>query len=119
LIEQWGIALLLLALTLPYLLPWYAAWFVPFLAFFEDPLLAVAGIFASAVLALTLVPADPFHGLTTPAVLDGVHYGAASVLLVTLIVVAWRADGQRSYRPGKRSTRTSVSAQNMTKLELS
>ena len=97
LIAAWGIALLLLALSLPYLLPWYAAWFVPFLVFFDDPVLTFAGVFASVVLALTLIPADPFHGLTTPAVMDGVHYGAAPVLLLVLVVAATRV---RSPAPG-------------------
>jgi hypothetical protein len=90
LIAVWGVALLLLALSLPYLLPWYAAWFVPFLAFLEDPVLILAGVFASIVLAFTLVPADPFHGLTTRAVMDGVHYGAAPFLLLVLVLVAAR-----------------------------
>jgi hypothetical protein len=89
-ITEWGLAVFLLALSLPYLLPWYAAWFVPFLAFFDDRLLTLAGVFACIVLALTLVPADPFHGLTTPAVMDGVHYVAAPLLLLVLIVVAAR-----------------------------
>jgi hypothetical protein len=89
-IAEWGIAVFLLALSLPYLLPWYAAWFVPFLAFFEDPLLTFAGVLACIVLACTLVPADPFHGLTTPAVMDGVHYGAAPLLLLVLVVIAAR-----------------------------
>src|SRR5206468_8258761 len=89
-IAEWGIALFVLALTLPYLLPWYAAWFVPFLAFFEDGVLVFVGVSACIVLALTLVPADPFHGLTTPAVMDGVHYGAAPFLLLVLIVTAVR-----------------------------
>lgn len=89
-IPEWGIALFMLALSLPYLLPWYAAWFVPFLAFFEDAVLTLAGVFACVVLAFTLVPADPFHGLTTPAVMDGVHYGAAPLLLLVLIVSAAR-----------------------------
>jgi len=89
-IAEWGIALFLLALSLPYLLPWYAAWFVPFLVFFEDAVLTFAGVFACIVLAFTLVPADPFHGLTTPAVMDGVHYGAAPLLLLVLIVSAAR-----------------------------
>jgi hypothetical protein len=94
-IREWGIALLLLALMLPYLLPWYVVWFVPFLAFFEDAVLVSAGVLAGVVLTLTLVPADPFHGLTTPAVMDGVHYGAAPVLLVVLGVVASRLGGRR------------------------
>jgi len=89
-IAEWGIVLFVLALSLPYLLPWYAAWFVLFLAFFEDAVLTLAGVFASIVLALTLVPADPFHGLTTPAVMDGVHYGAAPLLLIVLFVIAAR-----------------------------
>ena len=89
-IEEWGIALLLLALSLPYLLPWYAEWFVPFLAFFDDAVLTFAGVFACIVLAFTLVPADPFHGLTTPGVMDGVHYGVAPLLLLVLVVIAAR-----------------------------
>jgi hypothetical protein len=97
-IEDWGVALLLLALSLPYLLPWYAAWFVPFVAFVADPVIACAGIFASVVLALTLIPADPFHGLTTPAVMDGVHYGAAPVLLALLVLVASHVAGGRRER---------------------
>jgi alpha-1,6-mannosyltransferase len=86
----WGIALLLLALSLPYVLPWYAAWFAPLLALLADDVLLVAGVVTTAVLALTLIPADPFHGLTTPAVMDGVHYGAASVLLVVFLLVVAR-----------------------------
>jgi alpha-1,6-mannosyltransferase len=88
--DTWGIALLLLALSMPYLLPWYAAWFAPFLGLLADGALLLAGALATGILALTLIPADPFHGLTTPAVMDGVHYGAASLLLVLLLVVASR-----------------------------
>jgi hypothetical protein len=87
--ESWGVGLLLLALSMPYLLPWYAAWFAPFLGLLAAELL-VAGALVTGVLALTLIPADPFHGLTSPAVLDGVHYGAASVLLVILLFVMSR-----------------------------
>lgn len=98
--EAWGLALLLLALSMPFLLPWYAAWFVPFLGLLADELLVLAGALVTGVLALTLIPADPFHGLTTPAVMDGVHYGAASVLLVVLLVVASRVlgNGHRAAR---------------------
>jgi alpha-1,6-mannosyltransferase len=88
--QAWGAALLLLPLSLPYLLPWYAAWFAPFLGLLADEALLLAGVLVTVVLALTLIPADPFHGLTTPAVMDGAHYGAASVLLVVLIAVASR-----------------------------
>ena len=86
----WGVALLLLALSMPYLLPWYAAWFAPLLGLLADETLVLAGALVTGVLALTLIPADPFHGLTSPAVMYGVHYGAASVLLVVLLVVASR-----------------------------
>jgi alpha-1,6-mannosyltransferase len=88
--DTWGVALLLLALSLPYLLPWYVAWFAPFLGLLADESLLFAGALVTGVLALTLIPADPFHGLTSPAVMNGVHYGAASVLLVILVFVAFR-----------------------------
>jgi hypothetical protein len=88
--NAWGVTLLLLALSMPYLLPWYAAWFAPFLGLLADDVLLLAGALVTGVLALTLIPADPFHGLTTPAVMNGVHYGAASVLLIVLAVVASR-----------------------------
>jgi alpha-1,6-mannosyltransferase len=102
--EAWGIALLLLALSMPFLLPWYAAWFAPFLGLLADELLLLAGALVTGVLALTLIPADPFHGLTTPAVMYGVHYGAASVLLVVLLFVASRvfSNGPRTARLGPR-----------------
>ena len=91
--DTWGVALLLLALSMPYLLPWYAAWFVPFLGLFADKALLLAGALVTGVLALTLIPADPFHGFSTRGVMDGVHYGAASVLLVVFVVVASRILG--------------------------
>jgi len=91
--DAWGVTLLLLALSMPYLLPWYAAWFAPFLGLLTDDVLLLAGTLVTGILALTLIPADPFHGLTTPAVMNGVHYGAASVLLVVLVVVASRVLG--------------------------
>jgi hypothetical protein len=94
-VDTWGVSLLVLPLTMPYLLPWYAAWFAPFLGLMRDRVILFAGAGASGVLALTLIPADPFHGLTSPAVLDGVHYGAASLLLVVLAVVAWRVLASR------------------------
>jgi alpha-1,6-mannosyltransferase len=93
-----GTTLLLLALSMPFLLPWYAAWFAPFLGLLADEVLLWAGAFVTVVLGLTLIPADPFHGLTTPAVMDGVHYGAASVLLVIYAVVVLRISGGRARR---------------------
>jgi hypothetical protein len=94
--DTWGVVLLALPLSMPYLLPWYAAWFAPFLGLIRDRVILVAGAAATGVLALTLIPADPFHGLTSPAVLDGVHYGAASLLLIVLAVVARRVLAGRS-----------------------
>ena len=44
----------------------------------------------TAVLGLTLVPADPFRGYTTPGVMAAVHYVAAPILLVLLVVAARR-----------------------------
>ena len=88
--DAWGVALLLLALSIPFFLPWYAAWFAPFVGLLADEALLLAGVLVTGVLALTLVPADPFHGLTAPAVMDGAHYGAASVLLLVLLFVTFR-----------------------------
>ena len=89
-VAVWAAALLLLALSMPYLLPWYAVWFAPFLGLLADETLLFAGTLVTGVLALTLIPADPFHGLTSPAVMDGVHYGAAPLLLAVLLVLASR-----------------------------
>jgi alpha-1,6-mannosyltransferase len=96
LVESWGAALLLLALSLPYLLPWYATWFVPFLGLLADEALLLAGTLATVVLGLTLIPADPFRGFTSPAVLDGVHYAAAPVLLALFVLAAARVLGRPS-----------------------
>jgi ABC-type transport system involved in cytochrome c biogenesis permease subunit len=105
----WGTALLLLALSMPFLLPWYAAWFAPFLWIFADDVVLMAGALATGVLALTLIPADPFHGYSTRGVMDGVHYGAASVLLVVLFVVARRVLRQGPSADGRSVTSTAAS----------
>ena len=82
----WGSSLLLFALAAPYLLPWYAVWFLPFLALFLEEGLALVGLGVAAVLTLTGVPAEPapdaglWHGMTL-----GVHYVAAPIMLVLLI----------------------------------
>jgi hypothetical protein len=83
--------MLLLALAAPYLLPWYAAWFVPFLALMQDRVLALAGLAVAALLALTGIPAEAG---TVPHVwqdmLLAVHYAAAPAMLALLGVVASR-----------------------------
>ena len=86
--DGWGAALLLLALAMPFLLPWYACWFVPFLGLMRDEPLGRIGVAVSLVLALTLVPADPFRGFTTLGVMAFVHYVAAPVLLVLFALAA-------------------------------
>jgi hypothetical protein len=86
--DGWGVAVLLLVLSLPFVLPWYACWFLPFVALLEDDRLGRIGMAASLVLALTLIPADPFHGFTTPGVFAFAHYVAAPVLLVLFALAA-------------------------------
>jgi len=91
--DSWGATLLLLALALPFLLPWYACWFLPFVGSMRDEALARIGVAVSLVLAFTLVPADPFRGFTTPGVMVFAHYVAAPVLLVLVALAArlvWR-----------------------------
>ena len=58
-------------------------------------MLLFSGALVTAVLALTLIPADPFHGFSSPGVMYGVHYGAASVLLVVLVVATARVSANR------------------------
>ena len=94
----WGPALLLLSLSLPFLLPWYAAWFVPFLALIADDVLMWMGVVASGVLALTLIPADPPHGYTSWEVMSLVHFAAAPIMLLLLVVV-WRRTARMTAEP--------------------
>lgn len=83
-----------LALAIPYLLPWYAAWFIPFLALMSDGWLAGVGFAAAALLALTGIPAEPgtTPGLWRDMVL-GVHYGVAPIMLVLSLAWAGRVTG--------------------------
>lgn len=94
--EEWGTGLLALALTAPYLTPWYAAWFAPLLGFVRDPVLVWSGVAVCGVLAMTGVPAEPdgSPGLWE-AMLLGVHYAAAPLMLALLGVVAIRILGRR------------------------
>ncbi len=96
---DWAIALLLLALALPYLVPWYAAWFVVLLPLGEDEALLWLGVAAGGLLALTGVPADPAvaSGLWHSMML-AVHYVGAPIMLALLGVCVWRAIGVTSWR---------------------
>jgi hypothetical protein len=86
-----GVFLLGLALAIPYLLPWYAAWFLPFLALMTDGGLGVIGFAAAGVLVLTGVPAEPGSapGLWRDMVL-AVHYGIAPIMLGLFLAWAGR-----------------------------
>ena len=89
--DGWGGTILLLALAAPYLLPWYAAWFVPFLGLMADRGLALAGLAVGGLLALSGVPAEA--GTTAHVWRDmllAVHYAAAPIMLALLGVVAVR-----------------------------
>jgi alpha-1,6-mannosyltransferase len=90
--DAWGISLLLFALAAPYFLPWYAMWFVPFLALMEDGFLVRVGLIAAALLALTGIPAEP-----TPdpalwrAMVLVVHYAVAPAMLALFCLSAGHA----------------------------
>jgi len=87
--RTWGPALLLFALAAPYLLPWYAAWFVPLIAACGEEALLWIAVAVSGVLAMTGIPDEPG---TSPALwrgmLLGVHYVAAPVMLVVFVATA-------------------------------
>ena len=89
--EVWGVSLLLFALAAPYLLPWYAAWFVTFLALMSDEGLARIGLAATALMALSGIPAEP---APDPALWRGmilaVHYTLAPVMLGLFALAARR-----------------------------
>jgi alpha-1,6-mannosyltransferase len=99
LVDAWGCTLLLLTLAWPFMLPWFGAWFVPYLGLMRDRLLARIGIAVTALLALTLIPADPFSGLSTWGVMDGVHYVVAPLMLVLFATAVARVLGWRRPRP--------------------
>ncbi len=84
--DGWGGSLLLLALAIPYLLPWYSAWFAPFLGLMDEALMWI-GVAVTGLLALTLIPADPAHGISTWGVMLGVHYVVAPLMLGLFIAV--------------------------------
>ena len=106
--------MLLFALAAPYLLPWYAAWFVPLAVFMQDAELMAIGVFAAGLLALTGVPAEAG---TAPhvwqAMMLGVHYGAAPLMLGMLAVAVRRTltgtGRETAARPGLERPRTTPS----------
>jgi alpha-1,6-mannosyltransferase len=101
----WGMSLLLFALAAPYLLPWYAVWFLPFIALLGDDRLAVAGLVVAAALALTGVPAEPVPdpGLWRVMVL-GVHYVVAPITLSSFVYAAGAVLARKPH-PGGASSR--------------
>jgi alpha-1,6-mannosyltransferase len=80
-----------LALAIPYLLPWYAAWFLPFLALVTDPGIAAIGLTAAGLLALTGIPTEAG---STPGLWRGsvfsVHYVVAPMMLGLFLAWVWR-----------------------------
>jgi alpha-1,6-mannosyltransferase len=96
----WGRAELGLAVSVPYLLPWYASWFAPLLAFVEDRVLWWAGVAVCGILALTGVPAEP--GPDPGAwrdMVSAVHYGAGPVVLALFALVMARLLRQGAIEP--------------------
>jgi alpha-1,6-mannosyltransferase len=87
----WGGGLLLFALAASYLLPWYAAWFLPFVPFMMNLGLGTVALAGAGLLTLTGVPAEP--GLE-PSLWRNmiliVHYGIAPAILALLFVAAVR-----------------------------
>ena len=87
--HAWGVSLLLFALAAPYLLPWYAMWFLPFLALLSDERLAAVGLALSGLLALTGIPAEPgLHPGLWRAMMLGVHYAVAPLVLASFVYAA-------------------------------
>ncbi|MGH2572721.1 MAG: polyprenol phosphomannose-dependent alpha 1,6 mannosyltransferase MptB [Actinomycetota bacterium] len=98
---MWGASLLMLSLGAPYLLPWYAAWFIPLLPLASDDRLAIIGLAAAGLLAVTGIPAEPGPA---PGLWEGmklaVHYVAAPVMLVLFAAAAARVRSlARTSRP--------------------
>lgn len=98
--DAWGTSILGFALAIPYLLPWYSAWFLPFVAVMSDRGMAIIGFAAAGVLALTGVPAEPGSapGLWR-AMLLGVHYGAGPMMLGLFVVWTARVAARGPFGP--------------------
>jgi hypothetical protein len=89
--NSWALGTVGLALSIPYLLPWYAAWFLPFLAVTTEVGVAVIGFAVAGLLALTGVPAEPGSapGVWRGMVL-GVHYVIAPIMLALFLALVVR-----------------------------
>jgi hypothetical protein len=105
-IWDWGAALLLFALGSPYLLPWYAAWFLVLLPTAGDERLLWIGLAASFILALTGIPAEPMPDPSTwRTMMLTVHYVAAPIMLalyaltVRHVMAARSPEMTRAQRP--------------------
>ena len=87
----WGGGLLLFALAASYLLPWYAAWFLPFVPFMMNLGLGTVALLVAGLLTLTGVPAEPGSepSLWRNMIL-AVHYGVAPAILALLFVAVVR-----------------------------
>ncbi|HEX9411226.1 MAG TPA: hypothetical protein VF986_05975 [Actinomycetota bacterium] len=112
--DAWGRSMLLFALAAPYFLPWYAAWFLPLVVFVEDSALVVIGLSAAGLLALTGVPAEPGAAPQAwQAMMLGVHYGAAPLMLGMLAVAVRRTlagtGSETAARPSLEPPRTTSS----------
>ena len=99
--DAWGSSLLLFALASPYLLPWYAAWFLPFLPLLADAGLTWIGLAAAGLLAVTGVPAEPAFdpGLWRGMIL-AVHYVVAPGMLALFVAAMSRVFRTPSDRDG-------------------
>ncbi len=87
--RDWGVALVAFALAAPYLLPWYAAWFLPLLAFSAVDTPALVGIGAACLLALAEVPAEQGSSPLLWRDMElAVHYVAAPAMLSLFVVLA-------------------------------
>ncbi len=97
--DDWGIALLAFALSAPYLIPWYAAWILPFVPLMRDPRLAGVALVVAGVLGVTGVPAEPSG---SPALWEGmllaVHYVAAPAMLAALAATLYLVSGRATSR---------------------
>lgn len=86
--EAWGWGLLATTLCAAYLLPWYAAWFVPALVLTRRTAPVVVGLAMCALLATTAIPPEPaFAPEVWRGVTLSVHYVIAPITLGLLVAL--------------------------------